>query len=236
MVHTYPTSPVNDPQTAAPRPAEAAPQPAEAGAPSRAMRSDASRNHEAIVTAAIIVLGDSPQASMHEIAEASGIGRTTLYRHFPDRGSLIEAILARLIEEANAITVATLGRPGEADPLARLIQLGCEFAGFGNRYAFLQYSPQLADLQSGCKPKPSLDLGYAVDYIRGAQAVGKVRTDLDAEWLLDVFTTVITQYVQSISVRNAARGDGHQQLGLAALRATISSLFAPAAAPPGTIV
>jgi len=233
MVHTYPTSPVTNPQTALPQPTEAVLRPTEAGAPSRAMRSDASRNHEAIVTAAIAVLGDSPQASMHEIAEASGIGRTTLYRHFPDRGSLIEAILVRLIEEANAITVATLEGPGEADPLTRLVQLGCEFAGFGNRYAFLQYSPQVADLKCGCEPQPSVDRGYAIDYIRDAQAAGEVRADLDAEWLLDVFASVIMQYVQSTS--SAARGDGHQELGLATLRATISSLFAPAAAPPGTI-
>jgi len=190
------------------------------------MRSDASRNHEAIVTAAIAVLADSPQASMHEIAEASGIGRTTLYRHFPDRGSLIEAILVRLIEEANAITVATLEGPGEAGPLARLVQLGCEFAGFGNRYAFLQYSPQLADLKYACKPPPSVDRDYATDYIRDAQAAGKVRADLDADWLLDVFATVIMQYVQSTGARGDA-GDGHQELGLATLRATISSLFAP---------
>ncbi len=191
------------------------------------MRSDASRNHETIVTAAIAVLADSPQASMHEIAEASGIGRTTLYRHFPDRGSLIDAILARLIEEANAITVATLEGPDEADPVARLVQLGCEFAGFGNRYSFLQYSPQIADLKYTCEPRRSVDRDYATDYIRDAQAAGKIRADLDADWLLDVFATVIMQYVHSTRTRSAASGDGHQELGLAALRATIRSLFAP---------
>ena len=63
-------------------------------------RRDAERNHEAIVTAAIAVLADAPEATMAEIAAASGIGRSTLYRHFPDRAALVDAISLRVRAEA----------------------------------------------------------------------------------------------------------------------------------------
>lgn len=241
MVHIYPTSSVTDLQTALPQQPETAPEPAETaprppepspasrdvtrGDATRVMRSDASRNHEAILSAAIAVLASSPQASMHEIAEASGIGRTTLYRHFPDRGSLIEAIIVRIVREANEITRATFERPGDADPIERLAQLACEFASFGNRYEFLLPSPQIAELKYACEPQSELDRQYGVDYIRAAQAAGTIRDDLDAQWLLDVFGSIILQYVHSTSA--LIRDDPQSQLDLTALRATITSLFAP---------
>lgn len=189
------------------------------------MRSDASRNHEAILTAAIAVLADSPLASMHEIAEASGIGRTTLYRHFPDRGSLIEAILARLIDDANVMTREALGQPGDADPIERLAQLACEFASFGNRYEFLLPSSQLVEMKYACGPKSEIDQQYGRDYVRAAQAAGAIRDDLDAQWLLDVFGGIILQYVHSTSA--LVNSDPHHQPNLTTLRATITSLFAP---------
>ena len=74
------------------------------------MRSDANRNHEAILIGAIAVLADSPQASMREIADASGTGRTTLYRHFPDRQALVAAIYERVLNEADEMTAAHSGR------------------------------------------------------------------------------------------------------------------------------
>ena len=75
------------------------------------MRRDATRNHETIVTAAIGILAASPEASMQEIAEASGAGRSTLYRHFPDRAALVDAIHARVVAEADGI-VESRGRHG----------------------------------------------------------------------------------------------------------------------------
>jgi AcrR family transcriptional regulator len=55
-------------------------------------RADARRNEAAIAEAAMRVLAQQPQASMAEIAEASGLGRATLYRHFRNRSELVHAI------------------------------------------------------------------------------------------------------------------------------------------------
>ena len=58
---------------------------------STSQREDARRNRERIVKAAGRVLAQSPSASLEDIAAAAGVSRTTIYRHFPGRDSLVAA-------------------------------------------------------------------------------------------------------------------------------------------------
>ncbi|OHV33892.1 MULTISPECIES: TetR/AcrR family transcriptional regulator [Pseudofrankia] len=59
------------------------------------MRTDARRNRELIVTTASRLLTQHGAAvSMEEIARTAGLGVGTLYRHFPDRRTLLEDIAA----------------------------------------------------------------------------------------------------------------------------------------------
>jgi serine phosphatase RsbU (regulator of sigma subunit) len=54
-------------------------------------REDARRNRERIVKAAGRVLAQSPSASLEDISASAGVSRSTIYRHFPNRDSLIAA-------------------------------------------------------------------------------------------------------------------------------------------------
>ncbi len=54
-------------------------------------RSDARRNRDAIVTAALEALTESPDASLNAIAKRAGVANATLYRHFPTREDLVLA-------------------------------------------------------------------------------------------------------------------------------------------------
>lgn len=65
-------------------------------------RADAVRNHEAILEAAVAVLADDPGASLAEVAARAGLGRATLYRHFPSKQALREAIRAEVLTRAAA--------------------------------------------------------------------------------------------------------------------------------------
>ena len=57
------------------------------------MRADAQRNHERLVVAAREVLRESgAQCSLEEVARRAGVGIGTLYRRFPTRLSLLEAV------------------------------------------------------------------------------------------------------------------------------------------------
>ncbi len=55
-------------------------------------RQDAMRNRETVVEAGMKLLGEDPTASMQEVADRSGLGRSTVYRHFPNREALFGAM------------------------------------------------------------------------------------------------------------------------------------------------
>jgi serine phosphatase RsbU (regulator of sigma subunit) len=67
----------------------------------RMLRSDAVARHERILEAAAALSGDR-RTSMIEIAAAAGVGRSTLYRHFPHREALDRALQQRAANEIPA--------------------------------------------------------------------------------------------------------------------------------------
>src|SRR5579862_1039003 len=69
----------------------------------RKPRTDALRNREAILGAAKDVFtGFGAEASLDEIARRAGVGPGTLYRHFPTRDDLIEAVYRSEVEKLAA--------------------------------------------------------------------------------------------------------------------------------------
>ncbi|MBD2898055.1 hypothetical protein amrb99_70220 [Actinomadura sp. RB99] len=86
-------------------------------------RADAERNIEAILDAALARLGRDPSASMTEIAKAAGVGRVTLYGHFPSREALVDTLFDRSLADADAVLGAVDVDAGRADEaLARLVR------------------------------------------------------------------------------------------------------------------
>ena len=59
--------------------------------PTELKRSDARRNRDAILAAALDALTESPGASLNAIARRAGVANATLYRHFPTREELVLA-------------------------------------------------------------------------------------------------------------------------------------------------
>jgi AcrR family transcriptional regulator len=69
----------------------------------RAPRSDARRNRDALVAAGRAIFARlGTDAPMEEVARTAGVGRGTLYRHFPTREHLFAAILQERTEELRA--------------------------------------------------------------------------------------------------------------------------------------
>lgn len=58
-------------------------------------RADARRNREAILRVADEAFGEVADVALDEIARRTGLGRATVYRHFPDRAALALAVAAR---------------------------------------------------------------------------------------------------------------------------------------------
>jgi AcrR family transcriptional regulator len=68
-------------------------------APERALRADARRNRDALLAAGAEVFAErGADASLEEVARKAGVGIGTLYRHFPDRDALTEAVYRNEVE------------------------------------------------------------------------------------------------------------------------------------------
>lgn len=66
----------------------------------RPLRADARRNRDRLLDAAVRAFSaDGPEASLDAIAKRAGVGIGTLYRHFPTREALVEAVYRNELEK-----------------------------------------------------------------------------------------------------------------------------------------
>src|SRR3954464_4845307 len=69
------------------------------------MRADAQRNRERLIEAAREVFREQGyDASLDEVAKRAGVGAGTLYRHFPSRDVLMDAIMQSWVDRVNEST------------------------------------------------------------------------------------------------------------------------------------
>src|SRR6187402_1342 len=83
----------------------------------RPMRADAMRNRAKVLAAAAATFEQhGPDASLEEIAHRAEVGIGTLYRHFPDRQSLMVALYRERLESLNELgaTLLESSEPYEA--------------------------------------------------------------------------------------------------------------------------
>jgi AcrR family transcriptional regulator len=89
----------------------------EAAPSSRKLRADGQRNRERLTEVAKLAFADlGADVSLDEIARRAGVGIGTLYRHFPTRDAIIEAVYRREVEQLAGAAARLLGSlpPGEA--------------------------------------------------------------------------------------------------------------------------
>jgi AcrR family transcriptional regulator len=181
------------------------------------LRSDARRNRRTVLDAAVALLAQRPQATMQEVADASGLGRTTVYRHFPRRQDLIDALFAEVIRDAADTITEALRTARSAREL--LCDLGPRFIAIGDRYRFVDAHPELRE--SALSPNEQVTNPLET-YLTKAQERGELRTDLPVSWIL---TTLRGLGVVAMIEVNAGRmtvEDAGRYVG-----ETCASAFAP---------
>jgi AcrR family transcriptional regulator len=143
-------------------------------------RADARRNRRTVLDAAVALLAQRPQATMQEVADASGLGRTTVYRHFPRRQDLIDALFDEVLREAAETMEEAVKAPSSARAL--LCDIGERIIAIGDRFAFLDAHPELRE--RALQGAGSTDADPLATYLAAAQKRGEIRADLPVAWML----------------------------------------------------
>jgi TetR/AcrR family transcriptional regulator, mexCD-oprJ operon repressor len=137
-------------------------------------------------TAAAVLAGRGEPASMAEIADAAGVSRATLYRYFPTRDTLLNALAeAASAELRERIADAELDTIPVPEAIARLTR---GFVLTGSKYVALAHS--------GHKPpdagQTQQDLAEPVyRLLRRGITDGTLRSDLAPEVLAQIFSSLL---------------------------------------------
>ena len=150
------------------------------------MRADARRNRQLLIAAALAAFTEhgADDASLDEIARRAGVGIGTLYRHFPSRQALLEAVYRDQVEElcAGARDRAAAATPAQA--LENWLRDLMAFAATKrNLTSSLMSSPdsKRSEVAVSC----SAMVREAADgLLARAQRSGEIRPDVDATDLL----------------------------------------------------
>ncbi|GIJ30756.1 putative TetR family transcriptional regulator [Micromonospora qiuiae] len=171
---------------------------------SGARRADARQNVDKILGAAVACLSRNADASVSEIAQAAGVGRVTLYGHFPSREALVEAAVMRVLSEGEKVLggMDLTGDPREAlNVLIRSSWLLLAQATAVLEAAQASLPPgRLQELHA--KPAQRVD-----NLIRRGQAEGVFRTDLPADWLVSVLHHVLHGAALDVAAGRLDRAD-----------------------------
>lgn len=144
----------------------------------RPMRADARRNYDKVLVAARAAFAEGGEAtSLEEIARRAGVGIGTLYRHFPNRQALLEALYREEVQEVCRTAAALDG----ADPWEAL-QLW-----FDRLMGYMAAKQALAhELLNNLQPDAALFKDCRASLftageplLRRAQEAGVVRGDVD---------------------------------------------------------
>ena len=159
-------------------------------------RADARRNIEAILDAARRCLGRDPDASVNEIAAAAGVGRVTLYGHFPSRAELVDAVVTRTLDEFDATLdgVDLTGDPRDA--LVRLVHAAWRPTA---ESALLVVAAERALPPERLLAAHRAPMQRVRELIEHGQAHGAFREDLPLSWLVALFHSVIHAAANEIS-------------------------------------
>ena len=152
----------------------------------RPMRADARRNYDNLVVAARKVFADQGGgASMEAIAKQAGVGVGTLYRHFPKRIDIVEAVYRDDVE----VLVGSAERGlTDLEPWAALEAWLRAYVDYGrSKRTFLNELHEAFEKNPDLKPASRDRIWDACERVlRRAQEAGEARRDIDGADLMQL--------------------------------------------------
>jgi AcrR family transcriptional regulator len=147
----------------------------------RPLRADARRNRDRLLAVAAEALLADAEVPLETVAERAGVGIGTLYRHFPNRDALVEAVYRHEVEELCDAAPDLLRGEGPAvealrEWMGRFVRYAATKRGLGAalRAAVGSESPLFAETRQRI-------LGALATLLDACRAEGSVRADADAD-------------------------------------------------------
>ena len=191
----------------------------------KTLRSDARRNRERLVTSARELFASAGvDVSVEEITQHAGLGMGTLYRHFPTKDELIDAVLedtfAEIVRLAEASATAEDAWIGFTTFLEQAVQLHARYRGVKDMLGSREQGARRAE-KMRARVRPLLR-----QIVERAQEDGALRADFTVEDLPLVFWSA----ARVIETTADVAPDAWRRY----LAFVLDGLRAPAATPIGT--
>lgn len=148
------------------------------------MRADARKNYDHLLAVAHdVVTEHGADASLRDIARKADVGLGTLYRHFPTREALMEALLRDRIDD---LTQRANDLEAAASPDEALLAWFRQGVAFSHSYSGVVtlMAAALADADSALHASCSTMRSAGARLLLRAQAEGTARADIDGTGLL----------------------------------------------------
>ena len=154
-------------------------------------------------------------ANLATVAAAAGVSRATLYRYYPNREALLEALAAyALAEAASRLEEAGLEQAEVEEAIERIVRA---LVALGDRFTILVGE----QIECDDADKKRLEAPMRAVTERGI-AAGVLRQDLSTDVLLELF---------GATIMGAIKLKQHLQVGIEEASAAASSLFLDGARP-----
>jgi AcrR family transcriptional regulator len=146
--------------------------------PERLLRADAERNRQRILEAAAEVFTQRGfEATLDDVARRAGVGVGTVYRRFPDKATLAEALFTDRIDALVALAEQAQGEPDAWAALVTFLEQAAEMlVGDRGLRQLLMYAAEQGHDRVECardRMRPAVEC-----LVKRAQAEGRVRADL----------------------------------------------------------
>ena len=162
------------------------------GGDGRPMRADARRNYERLLDAARKVFADQGGgASMEAIAKQAGVGVGTLYRHFPKRIDVVEAVYRDDVDALVGSAEHGLADLDAWTALAGWLRAYVDYARA--KWTFLNELHEAFEKNPDLKSVSRERISEACDRVlTRAQQAGVARTDIDGADLMQLVSQMCT--------------------------------------------
>jgi len=174
--------------------------------PVRPLRRDAEQNRQRILRAAAEVFTTRGlQATLDDVARQAGVGVGTVYRRFPDKESLVEALFEERLGQVAAIASKALAEPDSWTGLTGFLEQACELLSDDRGLReILMFATYGRDRVQAAKTRMQ---PLVTALVERAQRDGKLRADLRTTDVLfiEFMLTSAATYAEQVRLPSFAR-------------------------------